>query len=365
MGAWKLIAVVAISLAITLGYDNFIKPASIATMAPVNSAGVVMIINEVKSVTDPAASPNATPPEQIIPQDPGAPNAPTPKSEGGTGLGTGFFIDDNLIVTNNHVIDNSNKLSVKGETTDKLYDAEVIAADPVSDIAIIKIKDWEDYKATNKWKKLHWGDSSRLSVGAKVWSIGHPWGLEWSVSEGILSSKSRRLDPNLTYFLQTDAHIFQGNSGGPLFDLSGSVVGVNSRMISKTGGSFGFTIPSDLAEREVFDLVKFKTVKWASMGVQIKLSDDMKNVVIQSVIQNSAAEKAGLKANDVLLSIITPHTDGAAGRHIYTTEDLLNEMALVEPGTIISIQYSRDKVENLVKVTPDTKLSSDFEKKQP
>jgi serine protease Do len=273
-----------------------------------------------------------------------------------TGLGTGFVVDENLIVTNHHVIANGNITMVRGKTSQKLYKAKVIASDEFSDLALVRLEDWDDFSATNLPVELDFTSSRDLKLGSKVWSIGHPWGLEWSVSQGVVSSPSRRLDGNLNFLIQTDTRIFQGNSGGPLLDENGNVVGVNVKMMANTGGSFGFAIPSDLAVRIIEDLKTRGKARWAVMGIKMGYTDDGKNVIVKEITPGSAAAQAGLLPNDVILNIITKHTP-IIGIAVVDTDQLLNEMAVIHPEDTVTLRIKRNNQISTVRLVPDQKTS--------
>lgn len=280
-------------------------------------------------------------------------------NEQGSGMGTGFFIGDNLIVTNHHVVENTNKLYVKGRQNPKYYDAEVIASDKFSDLALVKIKDWNDYKLSNPHDPLVFSSSRDLTLGSRVWSIGHPWGLSWSISEGVISSLSRRIDGNINYLIQTDTRIFQGNSGGPLLNGKGDVIGVNSRMVANTGGSFGFAIPSDLAVRVIGNLSKDGKVSWALMGIKMGSSQDKKHVAVMSITPGSAAEKAGLRLGDILLRVNSDRTP-PDGIRIDDPDSILDEMAIINPGDKIKLTIQRDGKVIMLYATPDGKTSDEL-----
>ena len=314
-------------------YDKMFggKTDAISVMAENKADSVVMIVNDITK----------------------------PNSKHASGMGTGFFISDNLIVTNHHVVENTDKLYVKGKRNPKFYDAEVIASDKFSDLALIRVKDWNDYKGTNPHDPLVFASSRNLTLGSRVWSIGHPWGLTWSISEGVISSLSRRIDGNINYLLQTDTRIFQGNSGGPLLNDNGDVVGVNSRMVANTGGSFGFAIPSDLAVKVIDNLKNDGHVKWALIGIKMGSSQDKKYVAVMSVTPGSAAEKAGVLLGDVLLRVNTSKTP-PDGIRIDDPDSILDEMAIINPGDRVKLTIQRNGKVIMLYAEPDGKTSDDL-----
>lgn len=314
---------------------TMIQNVSIDSMAEEKAQAVVLILNNMKPTDQSGADSNS--------------------------LGTGFFIDENLIVTNHHVVADSMNLAVKGKNNSKLYESEVIASDKFSDIAIIRIKDWEDYKATNGYSQLAFKSSRDLKLGTKVWSIGHPWGLVWSVTEGVVSSPARRMDGNLNFLIQTDTEIYQGNSGGPLLTYDGMVIGINDKMLAQTGGSFGLAIPSDLAMRVIEKLRNDGKVTWAVMGVRLGTSVDKKNVAVKDITPGSAGDKAGLKVDDLLLKVRTKHTP-TGSIEVVDPDSILNEMAIINPGDEVQLDILRNGNEMVVTVTPDHKTSEELSK---
>ena len=234
-------------------------------------------------------------------------NKPTERKA--TALGSGFIIDKKgIVVTNNHVIQGAEDIivSVNGSTE---YKAKVIGTDPYMDLAVLKIDSEETFKPVN------FGDSDNARVGDWVIAIGNPFGFGGSVTSGIISSRNR--DIGLTRyddFIQTDASINQGNSGGPLFDLSGNVIGINTAIIAPgASGSIGigFAIPSNSASKVIDQLIKFGKTKRGWLGVRIQevtkeiaeleKLEKAKGALVASVSENSPADKAGIKAGDIIL----------------------------------------------------------------
>lgn len=281
----------------------------------------------------------------------------------GGAIGTGFIIDDDLIVTNHHVIANGKDILVRGKASQKPYKAKLIASDEFSDIALIKLEDWKDFALTNLPNKLEFDSSRDLKLGDKVWSIGHPWGLKWSVSQGVVSSPSRRLDGNLNFLIQTDTRIYEGNSGGPLLDGEGNVIGINDKMMANTGGSFGLAIPSDLATKVIEDLRLRGKVEWAVIGIKMGYTEDGKSVVVKEVVPGSAAEKAGLRVDDVILNITTPHTP-FGGVAVKDTDHLLDEMAVIHIDDAVTLKVKRGNQLANIMVDPDSKESKDLMPKE-
>jgi len=273
------------------------------------------------------------------------------------GTGTGFIIGENYIVTNNHVIDGNGKLFVYFPNNSKKYEAEVVHKDKIVDLAVIKLKDWDSFKANNP-VLLHIGDNSKL--GEKVIVIGHPWGLTWTVSEGIISSKSRRPGANPQFVDQVDAKLFQGNSGGPVFNAKGEVVCVSSLMVSGEGGSYGFCIPSNLVKKVLNDFKVLGEVRWRVINATLGSSEETDGLVVNSVEKDGAADKAGLKANDKILTIST--SNYPEGVKVNQTDDIITVLATMsgndEKATLL---IQRDGEEISLDVKTNFKLSTDYE----
>ena len=226
-----------------------------------------------------------------------------------TGLGSGFIIsEDGIIVTNNHVIEGADEITVilSDETE---FTAQLLGRDPKADIAVLKINPDKKNLMTVKW-----GDSDSMRVGDWTIAIGNPLGLGGTVTAGILSAISRDIGGGpYVKFLQTDASINRGNSGGPLFNLNGKVIGINTAIVSQTGGSIGlgFAIPSNSAKKIVQQLIEFGKTKRGWLGVQIQpvTSDfaeslglpNQKGAFVSNVNPKGPSKAAGLEPGDVIL----------------------------------------------------------------
>jgi S1-C subfamily serine protease len=219
--------------------------------------------------------------------------------DGSSGLGTGFFIDENFILTNHHVIENVTKIEIALENSNKTYEAELIYSDKASDIAAIRVKDLETFKKENEYITLSMTTHYRLLD--EVYAIGHPWSLYWTISKGVVSRDLFKKPNELNFFLQTDANIFNGNSGGPLLNTNGQVIGINSNMIVNEGGSYGLAIPITIVEKVLADFQKYKEVRWPIIGVTLDINS------IKQIAKDSPAEKAGLQVGDVIVSVKTKH----------------------------------------------------------
>jgi serine protease Do len=244
--------------------------------------------------------------EDFFDNDPGRSLVPNRKV---SSLGSGFVIDgkEGIIVTNNHVIDGAEEISVNFHDGTQL-NAEIVGIDTKTDIALLKVKPKKELKAVS------FGVSANIKVGDWVMAIGNPFGLGGTVTVGIISAKARDINSGpYDDYLQTDASINKGNSGGPLFNMDGEVIGVNTAIISPTGGSIGigFAVPSDIANSVVQQLRTFGEVRRGWLGVKIQTVTDgiagrvnvpaHTGALIAAVSPDSPAAKAGLKSGDVIV----------------------------------------------------------------
>lgn len=273
-----------------------------------------------------------------IPGNPGQNGAP-PSDYKSQSLGSGFIISsDGYILTNAHVVNEADEVIVK--LFDKReFKAKIIGADKRTDVALVKIE------ATGL-PKVTVGESSKLKVGEWVAAIGSPFGLENTMTAGIVSAKGRALpQENLVPFIQTDVAINPGNSGGPLYNLAGEVVGINSQIYSRSGGSMGlsFAIPIDVAI-DISNQLKSSgkiTRGWLGIAIQELTKDlaesfGMKNTngtLVAGVEKNGPADKGGLEAGDVITKF--------DGKSIMTSADLPRAVAAIKPGRIASVEILR------------------------
>jgi serine protease Do len=225
-----------------------------------------------------------------------------------TSLGSGFIIDaDGLVVTNNHVVAEADEISVRLPDGSQ-FDAELVGRDPKTDLALLR------FKPDRKLNALTWGDSNKARVGDWVLAIGNPFGLGGSVTAGIVSARGRDINAGpYDDFIQTDASINRGNSGGPLFNMDGQVIGINTAIFSPTGGSvgIGFAIPSSLAQNVIAQLNEFGRTRRGWLGVRIQTVTEeiaeglgLKNAegaLVAGVTEGGPAEKHGLQQGDVIL----------------------------------------------------------------
>jgi serine protease Do len=264
-------------------------------------------------------------------------------------LGSGFIISrEGYIVTNNHVIENADEIKVK-LANGKAFDAEVVGRDPKTDLALIKID------ASNDLKPLPMGDSNALRVGTWVVAIGSPFGLEQTVTAGIVSAKGRVIGAGLyDDFIQTDASINPGNSGGPLLNTKGEVVGINTAIMSRGGGNdgIGFAIPVNLAKGIVGQLKNEGRVTRAWLGVAIQdltpeLADyynlkGQKGALVTQVYEGDPAHKAGIKTGDIIVE--------ANAKKVLSSRDLSRTIANAPVGAQIPITILREGQEKTVHV---------------
>ena len=257
-------------------------------------------------------------------------------------LGSGFIVrKDGTVVTNNHVIANADDIIVR--VNNKEYEAKVLGADPYADVAVLKIQSSEIFNP------VQFGNSDKSRVGDWVVAIGNPFGLGGTVTSGIISARNR--DVGLTRyddFIQTDASINQGNSGGPLFNLEGKVIGINTAIIApgQTGSiGIGFAIPSNVASNIIDQLIKYGETKRGWLGVRIQQVtkeiaevqqlDEPKGALIAGVSEGSPAEKAGIKPGDIILEF--------DGKKIKTMRNLPKIVANTKVGKNVDLKIWRNK----------------------
>lgn len=271
------------------------------------------------------------------------------------GVGTGFFIDENYIITNFHVAgDVSRTIEVAMESGSKTYEAELVYGDKDTDIAVIKLKNWEEFKKDNP-QVTYLKFAEVLSKNTDtVFAIGHPWGLFYSISKGIVSAEARKSpNPFPMWWIQTDAHVFQGNSGGPLLNEAGEVIGVNSVMVSREGGSYGFAIPVQIVTKVINDLKKYKEVRWLTLGISI----EGPGVTIGEVTADGAAKLAGLEKGDQIISV---QTGNSSIQNIDTAFELISYLSTLDYENELDLVVKRNDKILEVTVKPKFKLSSEY-----
>jgi len=226
-------------------------------------------------------------------------------------LGSGFFIDNKgHIVTNNHVIDNAEEINITiGDNDGKIYKAKVIGKDPKTDLALLKIDAKDDIPF------VVFGNSDEVRVGESVIAIGNAFGFGGTVTAGIVSAKGRHLEgQNYEEFIQTDTSINRGNSGGPMFNMNGEVIGVNSAIVSPSGGNvgIGFAIPSNVAKSIIDQLMKGGKIERGWLGIAFQpvteeiargfnLNSNTNGAIVSNVIKGGPADKAGIKTSDIVI----------------------------------------------------------------
>ena len=270
-------------------------------------------------------------------------------------LGSGFIIDrEGYIVTNNHVIDGADQITVK-LSNNKEYDAKLVGRDPKTDLALIKIKNTSDLIP------LPIGNSDKLDVGNWVVAIGSPFGLEQTVTAGIVSAKGRIIGSGpFDDFIQTDASINPGNSGGPLINMNGEVIGINTA-IAASGQGIGFAIPMNLAKGIIDQLKSNGKVERAWLGVGIQdLTAELaeyyglegkKGVLVTRVYPGNPADKAGIRAKDIITSV--------DGKPVDSAKDLLRLIANAAVGKKTAITLLRDGESETISVKLSKRTDSD------
>ena len=273
----------------------------------------------------------------------------TPQERQSSALGSGFIIDEKgIVVTNNHVIEGAEDIvvQVNGE---KKFKAKVIGADPLSDIAVLQIE------TNEKFIPVRFGDSDRARIGDWVIAIGNPFGLGGTVTSGIISARNRSIGlSRYEDYIQTDASINSGNSGGPLFDMNGDVIGINTAILGRSGNvGIGFSIPSNSAKIVIDQLIEFGETKRGWLGVRIQdvtkeiadveKLDEPRGALVASVAPNSPSEKAGVKSGDIILEF--------NGERIQQMKELPIIVARTEVGKKVKVKIWRNKKEIVKTIT--------------
>ncbi|SFB19099.1 S1C family serine protease [Algoriphagus aquimarinus] len=327
---------------------NFVASAEAVVPAVVHVKSQVSYTSRGRSQRDPIQEYFGIPPRDN--QGGGSQQGPTTMSSG-----SGVIISpDGYIVTNNHVVENATRLEISLDNN-KRYTAKVIGTDPTTDLALLKI-DAEGLPF------VRFGDSDKTKIGEWVLAVGNPFDLNSTVTAGIISAKARNiriLDNNLAIeaFLQTDAVVNPGNSGGALVNLAGELIGINTAIASSTGtfSGYSFAVPSTLVKKVMDDLMQYGTAQRALLGVSIlnvspELSDQLgyelpveQGVYIGSVNEKSGGEEAGLKQGDIIISL-----DGKVTNSVATLQEMV---ARKRPGDKVEVEYLRDGKANKTKVT--------------
>ena len=273
----------------------------------------------------------------------------TPQERKSSALGSGFIIDKKgVVVTNNHVIQGAEDIIVR-VNGDKEYKAKVVGADPLSDIAVLQLETKETFIP------VKFGNSDKARIGDWVIAIGNPFGLGGTVTSGIISARNRSIGlSRYEDYIQTDASINSGNSGGPLFDMNGDVIGINTAILGRSGSiGIGFSIPSNSAKTVIDQLIEFGETKRGWLGVRIQdvtkeiaeveQLDEPRGALVASVAEDSPSDKAGVKAGDIILEF--------NGEKIKEMKQLPIIVAKTEVGKKVSVKIWRNKKEITKQIT--------------
>ena len=273
----------------------------------------------------------------------------TPQERQAYALGSGFIIDEKgIVITNNHVIQNAEDILVR-VNGDEEYKAKIIGKDPLSDIAVLQIE------SDDKFIPVKFGNSDKSRIGDWVIAIGNPFGLGGTVTSGIISARNRSIGlARYEDFIQTDASINQGNSGGPLFNMNGDVIGINTAILGQSGSiGIGFAIPSNSAVKVINQLIEFGETKRGWLGVRIQIVtkeiaeaeqlDKPRGALIVSVADKSPSDKGGIIAGDIILEF--------DGKIINEMKELPLIVAQTEVGKTVNVKVWRNKREVIKKIT--------------
>ncbi len=270
-------------------------------------------------------------------------NMPQQQPRRAQGLGSGFVVDRNgYILTNNHVVENATRIQVKLPDGKTQYEAKLIGTDSELDLAVLKID------SGKQLTPLRIGNSDAMETGDWAVAIGSPFGLEQTMTAGIISAKGRDLgerDHQLQRFLQTDAAINRGNSGGPLLNINGEVIGINTMIVSGSGNfeGIGFALPINLAVNSYNQIVKNGKVSRGAIGIQfareenaalLKAYGASSGVFVQQVTPDGPAAKAGMQASDIIV--------GIDGKNLTDGEQLVNIISAAQPGSTVHMKVLRD-----------------------
>ena len=285
-----------------------------------------------------------------------------PQERKTSALGSGFIINKNgTVITNNHVIKGAEDIFVR-VNGDKEYKAKIVGTDPLSDLAVLKIQ------SEDKFIPVKFGDSDKARIGDWVIAIGNPFGLGGTVTSGIISARNRSIGlSRYENFIQTDASINQGNSGGPLFNLDGDVIGINTAILGQSGSiGIGFAIPSNSAKRVIDQLIKFGETKRGWLGVRIQVVtkeiaeieklDKPRGALVASVAEGSPSDKAGIKAGDIILEF--------NGVPINEMRELPKIVAETDVGKVVDVKVWRNQKKLSKKITLGRLETSDDFKAQ-
>ena len=337
----KILFIILLSFNFSLAANSANMPASFADLAEKLMPSVVNISTTTtittKSNPFPFEFPPGSPFEDMF-KDYG-----TPQKRQTSALGSGFIIDEKgLVITNNHVIQGAEDVFVR-VNGEKNLKAKVIGADPGMDLAVLQIE------SDQKFTPVKFGDSDTARIGDWVIAIGNPFGLGGTVTAGIISARNRSIGlSRYEDYIQTDASINQGNSGGPLFNMDGDVVGINTAILGQSGSiGIGFAIPSNSAQKVINQLIEFGETKRGWLGVRIQTVtkdiadveklDEPRGALVASVAENSPSDKGGIKAGDIILEF--------DGQKINEMSELPRIVAETEVGKKVDLKVWRNKRE--------------------
>ena len=341
MKQFKILFIILLSFNFNFAANSANMPASFADLAEKLMPSVVNISTTTtittKSNPFPFEFPPGSPFEDMF-KDYG-----TPQKRQTSALGSGFIIDEKgLVITNNHVIQGAEDVFVR-VNGEKNLKAKVIGADPGMDLAVLQIE------SDQKFTPVKFGDSDTARIGDWVIAIGNPFGLGGTVTAGIISARNRSIGlSRYEDYIQTDASINQGNSGGPLFNMDGDVVGINTAILGQSGSiGIGFAIPSNSAQKVINQLIEFGETKRGWLGVRIQTVtkdiadveklDEPRGALVASVAENSPSDKGGIKAGDIILEF--------DGQKINEMSELPRIVAETEVGKKVDLKVWRNKRE--------------------
>tara|TARA_B100000683_G_scaffold203608_1_gene197052 strand:- start:1138 stop:2541 length:1404 start_codon:yes stop_codon:yes gene_type:complete len=352
------ILIVSVILILSLPIKSFAKgPESFADLAEKLMPSVVNISTTTTVTTQtnpfPFQFPPGSPFEDMFKE------FGTPQERKSAALGSGFIIDEKgIVVTNNHVIQDAEDIIVR-LNDEKEFKAKVIGADPLSDIAVLQLE------SNEKFKPVKFGNSDKARIGDWVIAIGNPFGFGGTVTAGIISARNRSLGlSRYEDYIQTDASINSGNSGGPLFDMNGDVIGINTAILGRSGSiGIGFSIPANSAKIVIDQLIEFGETKRGWLGVRIQdvtkeiaeveKLDEPRGALVASVAENSPSQKAGVKAGDIILEF--------DGKKIKEMKELPAIVAKTPVGKKVNVKIWRNKKElNKIIILGRLETSEDF-----
>ncbi|MFC4874091.1 Do family serine endopeptidase [Negadavirga shengliensis] len=347
-----------------LNDDRFVVPEGINFVA--SAEQVTPAVVHVRSSVSVSGSRGVDPLEEFFGFRSPGPRGEMPPREGRSSGSGAIISEDGFIVTNNHVIENATKVDVTLEDN-RRFTAKVIGTDPTTDLALLKID-------ANNLPYIPFGDSDKTKVGEWVLAVGNPYTLNSTVTAGIISAKTRNIGIlrdesglQVEAFLQTDAAVNPGNSGGPLVNLNGEIIGINTAIASRTGGfsGYSFAVPSSIVKKVMDDILEYGAVQRGLLGVSIiDVNADLeerigekvnasRGVYVAGVNEGSGGEEAGLKKGDVII--------GIDGFTTYTTSALQERVARKRPGDQVEVKYLRNGKEmtttaTLKNISGDTRV---------